>query len=288
MSGLTGVSLDLVLVLATTLAVFFFAMVVVGILRRAYAQYEDQYLAKKITDLSEMFFFIGPRQLIVLTVAVTLIAAALGLMLLGPVATVILMVSGLAFPTVLVRFYRARRVKLFERQMVDALVGIASAFRAGLTLQQAPEEIAKTANPPLSQELSLTVREMALGKSTEEALESLAKRVESDDLLLVVTAINTARTVGGNMAGMLDTLSDTIRERFRIEGRIRALTAQGRLQGLIIGAMPFLIWIAFDAIRPDLTRPMMRHWFGYAIIGAVIVMEAIGAFFIRRVIAIRV
>ena len=148
--------------------------------------------------------------------------------------------------------------------------------------------MARTANVPLSQEFALTVREVRMGTSQEDALENLAARVDSEDLALVVTAINTAKTVGGNMAEMLDTLSNTIRERFRIEGRIRALTAQGKLQGWIIGAMPALVWIAFDAVRPDLTRPMMHHWFGYSMVALVVVMELLGAFLIRRVIAVRV
>lgn len=279
---------DLLVLLCTTGAVFFLAVLIVSVLRRAYAQYEERYLAKKITDLSEMFFFVGPRQLVVLTIAVTAIGATVGLLLAGPVLTIILVLAGFASPTLLVRFYKHRRIKTFEKQLVDALVGLASAFRAGMTLYQAMEEIARTSEAPLAQEFSLTVREVRLGTSTDEAFQNLAGRVESDDLRLVVTAINTARSVGGNMAEMLDSLSSTIRERFRIEGRIRSLTAQGKLQGYIIGAMPLLVWLAFDAIRPDLTRPMMTHWFGYAVVGLVVVMEVLGAFFIRRIIMIRV
>ncbi len=281
-------TLDLLLLVFSAGAVFFLVTLIVAVLRAAYAQYEERYLAKKITDLSEMFFFVGPRQLFILTVAVTAIGGTVGLLLFGPVLTLILVLLGVLSPTLLVRFYRHRRVKLFERQLVDALVGMASAFRAGMTLYQAMEEIARTAEVPLAQEFSLTVREVRLGKSTEEALENLAGRVESDDLRLVVTGINTARSIGGNMAEMLDTLSATIRERFRIEGRIRSLTAQGKLQGIIIGAMPLFVWIGFDLVRPDLTRPMLQHWFGYAVVGTVVVMELLGAFFIRRVIAIRV
>lgn len=281
-------TLNLLLVLFTAGAVFFLATLVAGVLSRAFEEYRERYLAKTITDLSEMFFFVGPQQLVVLTLAVTAIGAALGLLLFGPIATVLLVLFGLASPTLLTQFYRARRVKLFERQLVDALVGLASAFRAGMTLYQAMDEVAKNANVPLSQEFALAVREVRLGKSQEEALDNLALRVESEDLALVVTAINTAKAVGGNMAEMLDTLSDTIRERFRIEGRIRALTAQGKLQGMIIGVMPLFVWIAFDAVRPDLTRPMMHHWFGYSMVGLVLVMELLGAFLIRRVIAVRV
>src|SRR5690606_27034228 len=151
--------------------------------------------------------------------AITAIGAAVGLLLFGPVLTVVLVATGLLTPTLLVRFYRARRVQMFERQLVDALGGMASAFRAGMTFYQAMEEVAKTSRPPLSQELSLTVREMRVGLSSEEALENLARRVPSEDLALVVTSVNTARALGGNMAEMFDTIGRTIRERFRIEGR---------------------------------------------------------------------
>ncbi len=280
--------MDVLVLLMTAGAVFFLTVVVIDVLRRAFAQYEERYLARRVSDLSEMFFFVGPRQLVILTVAITALGAALGLLLFGPVVTVVLVGFGAASPTLLVRFYRARRIKLFERQLVDALGGLAAALRAGMTFQQALEETGRTASAPLSQEFGLTVREIRLGASTEEALENLAGRVGSDDLLLVVTAVNTARSLGGNLAEMFDRIASTIRERFRIEGRIRALTAQGRLQGVVIGAMPVLVWLAFDAIRPDLTRPMLSHWFGYTMIALVVLMEACGALFIRRVIAVRV
>ncbi len=281
-------TLNFLVLLFTGGAVFFMSVLVIGVLRQAYSRYEEKYLAKHITDLSEMFFFVGPQQLIILTVAITTISAAIGLMLLGPVLTVIICIAGMMTPTLLVRFYRARRVRMFERQLVDALGAMASAFRAGMTFYQALDEIAKTSRPPLSQEFALTVREMRIGVNPEEALENLAGRVASDDLHLVVVSTNTARSVGGNMAEMFDTVSQTIRDRFRIEGRIRSLTAQGRLQGIIMGLMPVLVWLAFDSLRPDLTRPMMDHWFGYLIVGCVLFMELLGGLFIRKIINIKV
>ncbi|MBC7794866.1 MAG: type II secretion system F family protein, partial [Clostridia bacterium] len=252
------------------LSIFFLMIVVAGVLSRALQDYATRYVSQKVSDLSEMFFFVGRDQVVVLTFALAAIGSATGVLMGGPVITIVLTVLGLFGPTLLVRFYRQRRVKLFDRQLVDALVGMASAFRAGMTLYQAMEEIARTSPAPLNQEFALTVREIRLGTNTDEALESLAVRVGSDDLRLVVTSVNIARGFGGNMAEMFDTISGTIRERFRIEGRIRALTAQGRLQGVIIGLMPVLVWVAFDFIRPDLTRPMLTHWFGVAVIGLVV------------------
>ncbi len=281
-------TLQLLVLLFTAGAVFFLAFLTVGVLRRALDEYEERYLAKQVSDLSEMFLFVGPGQLIILTISLTGIGGVIGLLLLGPILTVMLVVLGLLTPTLLVRFYRVRRIHLFEAQLVDALGGMAGAMRAGMTFRQSMEEIAKTSRAPLSQEFSLTVREIRLGTPTEDALENLAGRVGSDDLALVVAAINTARTVGGNMAEMFDTVSKTIRERFRIEGRIRSLTSQGKLQGIVMGLMPVLVWLGFDALRPDLTRPMMQHWFGMAMVTMIVVMELLGAFFIRRIIAIKV
>ncbi len=280
--------LETLVLLFTAGAVFFLTTLVVLVLRRAYARYEERYLAKRISDLSEMFFFVDARQLVVLTVAVSAIGATVGLLLSGPVVTVLLVLFGLASPTVLVKLQRSRRVKLFERQLVDALGGMAAAFRAGMTLYQALEEVSRTAPAPLSQELALTVREMRLGTPTDEALQSLAQRVASEDLALVVTAVTTARSLGGNLAEMFDTLSGTIRERFRVEGKIRALTAQGRLQGAILGAMPLFVWLGFDMVRPDLTRPMMGHWFGYATVGLVVFMELLGVWLIHRIVSIEI
>lgn len=279
---------NLLVLVFTALAMFILATVVIGVLARAYAKYEDRYLAKQITDLSEMFFFIDMKQLILLTCAVTALAASTGFLLFGPISTVLLTIAGACFPSLLVSFYRARRVRLFDRQLLDALIGMASAFRAGMTLYQAMEEISRHSRPPLSQEFALTVREMRLGTVSDEALGNLAERVPSEALDIVVTAAITARTLGGNMADMFDTIAHTLRERFRIEGRVRALTAQGKLQGIVMGAMPLLVWWAFDWVRPDLTRPMMHHVFGYAVLALVMVMELLGAWFLRRIIAVRI
>jgi len=281
-------TLSLLALLFTAASVFFLVVVVTGVLNKAYEQYQEQYVARHINDLSDMFFFVGPEQLAVLTLAITAMGASVGLLFFGPVMTLVLTGVGLCTPSLLVRFYRHRRVRLIERQLVDALSAMAGAMRAGMNLYQGMEEVASTSQPPLSQELSLTVREMRLGMPTDEAMDNLAERVGSDDLSLVVTSVNTGRALGANMAEMFDTISDTIRKRFRMEGRIRSLTSQGKLQGVVMGGMPIVVWVGFDWVRPDLTRPMMEHWFGVLIVLLVIIMELLGAFFIRRVIAIKV
>jgi len=279
--------LDHLVPLCTSGAVLGAAAVVFLVAGRAGERYHAVYLERSASQLATMFLFIDARQLLALTAVVTALGAALGLSF-GPVVTLSLAAAGLGTPTLLVRLHRARRVRLFDQQLALALGSLAAALRSGLSLPQALEEVARSGPPPLAQELALTVRELRLGTSPDRALEALAARVASDELELVVTSINTVRGLGGNLAELFETLAATLRERFRIEGRIRALTAQGKLQGWIVGALPVVVWLAFDAVRPDLTRPMMHHWFGGALVALVAVMELLGALVIRRIVAIRV
>ena len=116
----------------------------------------------------------------------------------------------------------------------------------------------------------------------------MADRVGSRDLQLVVTATTVAKQLGGNMAEMFDIISTTIRERFRLEGRIRALTAQGKMQGWVVGAMPLILGVVLYMMRPDLMEPMINSNFGYALIATVVVMEVMGIWLIRRIVAIDV
>ena len=122
-------TLPLLTLLFTAASVFFLAVVVVGVLNKAYEQYQEQYLAKHINDLSDMFFFVGPQQLAILTLAITAMGATLGLLFFGPILTVVLTGLGCFTPTLLVRFYRRRRVTMIERQLVDALGAMSSAMR---------------------------------------------------------------------------------------------------------------------------------------------------------------
>jgi tight adherence protein B len=126
------------------------------------------------------------------------------------------------------------------------------------------------------------------GVAFEDALVNMARNVGSDDLDLVVTSANIARQLGGNMAEMFETIAATIRERFRLEGKIQSLTAQGKLQGWIVASLPLALGLVINSMRPDLMQPMLAHWFGWILISAILIMETLGIFFIRRIVNIDV
>jgi tight adherence protein B len=254
----------------------------------AYSRYRERYIDRSARELGGMFLFVEPRAVLVLNGAALLAGVLGGLAVAGPVLALLLGVAGFAAPQLAVSLVRSRRRAAFERQLPDALQSVAAALRAGLTFQQAAEQLARDTPAPLGQELALFGREVRLGLPVEDALLALAERVRSEDLELTVTAVNIARQLGGNLGEILETIAATIRERFRLEGKVRALTAQGKLQGAIVAALPPLLALVMDHLRPDLVRPMLAHAFGWVLVAAVALMEAVGIVLIRKIVRIEV
>ncbi|WP_233610304.1 type II secretion system F family protein, partial [Corallococcus sp. AB049A] len=275
-----------IVLLLVTGSVFFFSLVIFSVLSKAYEQYQERYVAKSMNDLSDMFLFIDARQMLILNIACMCLLGILSYIIFNPILAVLSTIFGFFLPMLLVKHYRKRRIKKFNVQLVDALQAMANAFKAGLTFPQAIEHVAREAMPPLSQEFGLFVKEVKLGVPLEEALINMGKRVGSDDLELVVVSTNIARQLGGNMAEMFETISTVIRERFRLEGKIDALTSQGKLQGWIVAAMPAVLGMVLNYMRPDLMEPMMNHIFGYILVTLIAIMEIMGILIIRRIVNI--
>jgi tight adherence protein B len=271
--------------LATIGAAFFLATVTLQILGRLLTSYKQRYQVESLEQITDMFIVIDDGQRRILSAAAAVFLFAAGLFI-SPIVAVILGITGAVGPTFYLGVLKQKRVEKFEHQLADALVAIAGAMRSGFTFRQAMAEVAQNAHAPLGQEFKVFTREMQLGTSLDDALDHLTERVGSAELDLFVSASQIALKVGGNVAEMFDKLAATLRERFRLEGRIRTLTAQGKLQGVIIGLMPIFVWVGFDYFRPDLTRPMLQHWFGFVVIGIILVMELLGALVIRKIVQI--
>ncbi|HUU02612.1 MAG TPA: type II secretion system F family protein [Myxococcota bacterium] len=269
-------------------AVFMFSILALSVLSRAFERYQERYVVKSVGDLSNMFLFIDGRQLLILNICLTALFVLLGLFFFGVFFTIILGVIGFFVPTLLVRWFKAKRIRKFDGQLVDSLSAMSNAFKAGLTFPQAMDHVSKDAGAPLSQEFRLFVREIKLGVSMDDALNSMAARVGCEDLDLVVTSTIISRQLGGNMAEMFDTIAATIRERFRLEGKINALTSQGKMQGWIVAALPLALGLVLNYMRPDLMQPMFESWFGYVLVGLIIIMELIGVWIIRKIVSINV
>jgi len=203
----------------------------------------------------------------------------------------IIQIVGLGFlgyllPGMYVKYRVGRRLKAFNNQLGDTLTLLSNALKAGYSFAQAIDTVAKNAVPPIAEEFSRAVREMNLGGSPDEALSNITKRIASADFDLVATAYSIHRTVGGNLAEILDNIAYTIRERVRIKGEIATLTAQARASGTLITFLPLVLAAFMYFVTPTYFRPMFESFVGWALIGIGVFMIFIGNLIIRRVVAI--
>jgi tight adherence protein B len=206
----------------------------------------------------------------------------------GLIQTVIAMVIGYLVPGIYVKYRVGRRLRAFNGQLGDTLTLLSNAIKAGYSFAQAIDTVAKNAVPPIADEFSRAVREMNLGGSPDEALQNITKRVASNDFDLVATAYSIHRTVGGNLAEILDNIAYTIRERVRIKGEIATLTAQARASGTLITFLPIVLAAFMYFVTPTYFRPMFENFIGWVLIAIGIFMIFLGNMIIRRVIAIEV
>jgi tight adherence protein B len=196
--------------------------------------------------------------------------------------------AGYLIPGFYVKYRINKRLKAFNNQLGDTLTLLSNALKAGYSFAQAIDTVAKNAIPPIADEFARAVREMNLGGSPDEALQNITKRIASPDFDLVATAYSIHRTVGGNLAEILDNIAYTIRERVRIKGEIATLTAQARASGTLITFLPIVLAAFMFFVTPSYFRPMFDNFIGWILIAIGIFMIFIGNLIIRRVIAIEV
>lgn len=275
-------------ILFGSLSVFFFVVLLGRVLAQAAARLRDRYEVRDAAEFGDLLLVLEPRAARLAGASLGTIAAILALPTLGiPAAMASFLAAVFGIPALVARHQQRWRAAL-ETQLAEGLTTVGAGLRAGLSLQRAFEQLAEEAPRPLGRELAVVVRQCKLGVSLDEALEELAERARSEDVDLVVVSIAVARRFGGNLSTMLDRVASTARERIRIGGKIRALTAQGRMQAWIVAALPLGLALAMAALRPDLMEPMLGEPLGLGILAAVGLMEVLGLWLIRRIVSIRI
>lgn len=181
-----------------------------------------------------------------------------------------------------------RRRKKFTNQLGDMLTMVANALRAGFSFMQAFELIAREMDAPMGREVQLVVNEVNLGNTLESALDNMQRRVASPDFELVVTAVLIQRQVGGDLASILDTISETIAERVRMRREVMALTAQGRASGWVLAAIPVALFAILYMMSPSYLSPLIDTEIGRMFMIGALVLEVIGFFVIQRIVDIKI
>jgi tight adherence protein B len=244
-------------------------------------------------DLARADLKLTVAEFVLLKLACALLGAAIGYFVgrANPVAGfTAALVAGVLFsflPNLYVNFTAKRRIKAFNSQLGDTITMMANALRGGYSFLQTLDMVAREAPQPVSGEFRRVVQEVGLGRSTEESLTNLLRRMPSDDLDLLITAVNIQMEVGGNLAQILDTIGHTIRERVRIKGEIQTLTAQGRISAWVVTGLPIALAIMISVINPSYMAPIFsfgmppQAWCCLPV--ASLVMIAAGYFVIMRI-----
>jgi tight adherence protein B len=229
-----------------------------------------------------------PSEFFMIQVGSALLVALIIWLRFHVIAGLLLLFIGYLIPGFYVRYRIGQRLKKFNGQLGDTLTLLSNALKAGYSFAQAIDTVAKNATAPIGDEFGRAVREMNLGGSPDEALGNITKRIASADFDLVATAYSIHRTVGGNLAEILDNIAYTIRERVRIKGEIQTLTAQARASGWIITLLPIILAVFMFFVTPTYFQPMFGNFVGWILIVIACFMIFVGNLIIRRIVAIEV
>jgi tight adherence protein B len=246
-------------------------------------------IQKWTVQLERAGLALNPREYFILRVVVGLVLGALALVL-SPIPQAAFLVAPVGY--LAVGFWLKRRItkrtQKLEAQMVELLQMLASGLRAGFGMIQALDAAGEQLPAPLSVEIKRMLRDTAMGASVETALTALNQRVGSSDFDIVITAILIQRSVGGNLAEILDNVAHTMRERERIRGEIRTLTSQQRMTGYVIGGIPIGLALIFMVISPDFMKLLFTDSLGHIMLAAAVGMETMGFLVIRKIVNIEV
>lgn len=283
-------SLDTLLaILAFIGIVIFWSIIQVG---RDLMAKQKQTIARHAEEeggLRDMFISVDPQKLFYYNMAALFIVPGL---LWGFTGNAVLVVGAaifiIIFPRLYVRWLKKRRFDQFEKQLPDALLMVSGAMRAGASLTVAMESMVKEQRPPLSQEFDLLLREQRVGVDFDTALKNMEKRLPIQDFIMVVSGMRISREVGGNLADILETLADTLRMKHQMEGKIKALTAQGKMQGLVMTSLPLFLMFILTHMEPEAMAPLYDTLVGWATLSVIAVMEVIGYVAIQKIVSIDV
>lgn len=282
--------MDLLLVLASIALTAVVTWIFIIVLSRKGLDKHKEVLERNTrSTLESMYIFVDTDKIFLLSIAaVAVVPIILWFVFANPIVPVIGGIAAYFAPRVIVKKMNKNRISLFEKQLPDALLMVSGSMRAGASLAVGMESMTKESKPPLSQEFSLLLAEQRLGVDFDVALVNMEKRIPVPDFVLLVAAMRITREVGGNFAEILESLSHTLRRKHEMEGKIEALTAQGRMQGIVMAALPLFLMGILTFMEPEAMAPLYHTMVGWATLVVVFVMIIIGYMGIRKIVNIDV
>jgi tight adherence protein B len=252
--------------------------------------YRRRFIVQTEERVESLYLGVSPQRLWLLST----LAAGGGALLLAVISNFmpLLVAVGAVVGFLVPRFYLSnmeqQRRKRFDAQLLDAIPMLAGAMKAGMSLMQAMEQVTREMGPPIRQEFAHALQENRVGKPVVQALFDMKNRLRSEDLSLTINAISISQETGGVLSDLLIKMGDTIRTRNRVRSKILSLSAQGRMQGIVMIFIPWFMAAVISMLDPGMMRPMFTTTTGQIMLVIVGVLEGLGWLVIRKIVAIDV
>ncbi|MFQ5658862.1 MAG: type II secretion system F family protein [Gammaproteobacteria bacterium] len=253
------------------------------------AQYKENFTSAASSNMADMFITVDPGRLFAYNIiAMIVLPLLVWLLSRDLIASLVALILILVLPTLFYKTMLNKRLRRFEQQLPDALAMVSGAMRAGASLNIALEGLVKEQPAPISQEFALLLQEQRLGADFDISLSNMEKRLPLPDFKMLITALRINREVGGNLAETMETLAETLRRKATMEGKINSLTAQGKLQGIVMTGLPVLLGFLLNFMEHEAMSKLWTTPIGWGVLSVIVVMEGMGYFMIRKITSIDV
>jgi len=251
--------------------------------------YKEKFTESASANMSDMFMAVDANRLFQFNLIAIFVLPLLTWLLLGDPITTIAIFCLIAFmPTMIYRSMRKRRLRTFEEQLPDALLMMSGSMKAGASLNIALENLVQEQPVPLSQEFELFMREQRIGTDFDISLQHMEERLPIQDFAMLSSALRINREIGGNLADIMESLGDTLRRKHQMEGKIESLTAQGKLQGVVMTGLPVLLAFLLYILEPASMEKLWTTTIGWIVLAIILFMETLGYIMIQKITAIDV
>lgn len=282
----SGINPQTWIFLAFSLGFFFLSIVVINISRQLFALYKRVFISQVDKGLRDVVLMMEPSQVFTITVLTAIVLGPVLYVLTNLIFAVSVVAFVLVAPGYVLKVMKNKRSDKFVGQLPDALAAMSSALRSGMNLVKTLQQVVKNQPNPLAQEFAQVLVEYRVGTDLNESLDGMAARIDRQEVVLMNSAIKISRAVGGNLADTLETLSKTLREKIKVEGKINALTSMGRAQGTLATFFPVIIGYVFFKIETDAMLMLFTTRLGMIWLGIMLAMAAMAYILIRKIVSV--
>ncbi len=251
-------------------------------------RFERRYLERIHRELDSIYSRTSPKRFFYTHMAVLSVVFLLVSMTVGVFNGLLFSILIGMIPWAMLSRAKRQRTARFEEMLPDSLISLSNSLRAGLTLPQAMSILVDNIGAPINEEFGLLLKEHRLGLTLDESMNNMGERVRSKNLDLVITSIQVARVAGGNLPQVFEDTATAIREITRLESKISTMTAQGKMQAWVLGGLPVGMGAIIYKVDPTMIAPLWEEPIGWIILFFITLMEIVGIFMIRKIVAVDV